>query len=126
LERALGAGFRAVVLAGSEERVEQLDALLWTYDDASFLPHGAARDGEPERQPIWLTARDENPNGATMLVLLDGMSSERLSEYQRCLDIFDASESAVAAARVRWKDAKAAGHTVTYWQQTGNGWERKA
>jgi DNA polymerase III subunit chi len=126
LERALGAGFRVVVLAGSPERVEHLDAVLWTYDEASFLPHGSSRDGEPARQPIWLTTEDENPNAATMLVLVDGMISARLAEYQRCLDVFDASEPSVVAARERWRSAKAAGHAVTYWQQTEKGWERKA
>jgi DNA polymerase-3 subunit chi len=126
LERALGAGYRVVVLAGSQERVDHLDAVLWTYDDASFLPHGTARDGEAERQPIWLTVADENPNGATMLVLVDGTMSERLGEYRRCLDIFDAGEESVAAARDRWRRAKAAGHAVTYWQQGERGWEQKA
>jgi DNA polymerase-3 subunit chi len=126
LERALGAGYRVVVLAGSQERVDHLDAVLWTYDDASFLPHGTARDGEAERQPIWLTVADENPNGATMLVLVDGTMSERLGEYRRCLDIFDAGEESVAAARDRWRQAKGAGHAVTYWQQGERGWEQKA
>ena len=126
LERALGAGYRVVVLAGSQERVDHLDAVLWTYDDVSFLPHGTARDGEAERQPIWLTVADENPNGATMLVLVDGTMSERLGEYRRCLDIFDAGEESVAAARDRWRRAKGAGHAVTYWQQGERGWEQKA
>ena len=126
LERALAAGFRVVVLAGSQERIDHLDGVLWTYDDASFLPHGSARDGDAERQPIWLTTADENPNGATMLVLVDGTTSAAIGDYRRCLDIFDASEASVAAARERWKRAKAAGHTVTYWQQTEKGWEQKA
>jgi DNA polymerase III subunit chi len=102
IERGLAAGFRIVVLAGSGERVDHLDAALWTYDDASFLPHGSRRDGKPERQPVWLTASDENPNGADMLVLTDGAASSRLAEYRRCLDLFDGSdESALAAARER-------------------------
>ncbi len=82
LERGLAAGFRIVVLAGSGERVDHLDATLWTYDDASFLPHGSRRDGKPERQPVWLTDSDENPNGADMLVLTDGAASSRLAERQ--------------------------------------------
>ncbi len=49
LERALAAGHRIVVMAGSPERVEHLNDLLWTYSEASFLPHGSARDGNAER-----------------------------------------------------------------------------
>jgi DNA polymerase-3 subunit chi len=126
LERGLAAGFRIVVLAGSGERVDHLDAALWTYDDASFLPHGSRRDGKPERQPVWLTDSDENPNQADMLVLTDGAASSRLAEYRRCLDLFDGSdETALAAARERWRLAKAAGHALTYWQQTATGWTKK-
>ncbi len=77
LERARAHGHPIVVRCGSAERVAQLDAVLWTYEEASFLPHGSARDGDAASQPIWLTDRDENPNRATMLVLVDGVEAER-------------------------------------------------
>ena len=126
LERARAQGYRIVVRAASAERIEHLNALLWTYDDASFLPHGAARDGNAAGQPIWLTERDENPNEATMLVLVDGVAAGDLSAFSRCADLFDGGDAdAVQAARERWRRAKAAGHTLTYWQQTAAGWEKK-
>jgi DNA polymerase III subunit chi len=127
LERALAEGYRVVVMAGSDERVAALDALLWTYSDASFLPHGAARDANAARQPVFLTAGDDNPNAATMLVLVDGVASARLGEFRRVCDMFDGNdEGAVAAARARWREAKAAGHDLVYWQQTQAGWEKRA
>ena len=127
IEKACAAGKRAVVLLGSKERVEAIDNLLWTHDDRSFLPHGSARDGYAADQPVWLTDTDENPNGAQILVLADGASSERVGEYERCLELFDGNDpAAVAAARARWKSYSAAGHDVTYWQQDARGkWERK-
>ena len=72
LERARAQGYRIVVRAASPDRVEHLNSVLWTYDEASFLPHGSARDGNAANQPIWLTDGDDNPNAATMLVLVDG------------------------------------------------------
>jgi DNA polymerase III subunit chi len=127
LERARGQDYRIVVRAASSERTEHLNALLWTYDEASFLPHGSARDGNPASQPIWLTDGEENPNGATMLVLVDGVDAADLATFARCLDLFDGNdEVAVEAARDRWRRAKSAGHTLTYWQQTAAGWEKKA
>lgn len=127
LEKVLESGARAVVMAGSEERVESLAVLLWTYHPNSFLPHGTARDGKPEVQPIWLTERDENPNGATILVLTDGASSEQVERYARCLEVFDGGDAeAVTRARERWRVYKDAGHNLTYWQQTeSGGWEKK-
>ena len=126
MERALKDGYRVLVMASSGDRVEHLNQLLWTYDEASFLPHGSARDGNADRQPIFLTASDENPNRATMLVLVDGAQGGALAGYARVCDMFDGNdETAVAAARQRWRDAKAAGHALTYWEQTGAGWVKR-
>lgn len=128
LEKAVQAGLRVVVRAGSEERVEHLNALLWTYAEDSWLPHGSARDGEAPFQPIWLTEAEENPNAATVLVLCDGVRPATLEGWDRCLDLFDGNdETAVLAARDRWKGWKADGHQLVYYQQTERGgWEEKS
>jgi DNA polymerase-3 subunit chi len=126
LERARAQGYRILVRAASAERIEHLNALLWTYDEASFLAHGSARDGNPASQPIWLSAGQDNPNDAAMLVLVDGIEAEDLASFARCADFFDGNDpAAVAAARERWRRAAASGHTLTYWQQTEAGWEKK-
>jgi DNA polymerase III subunit chi len=126
LERAWSQGYRIVVRAASRERVEHLDTVLWTYEEAAFLPHGSLRDGNPGMQPIWLTDRDDNPNGASMIVLTDGRDAEDLASFDRCADIFDGNDiNAVEAAQTRRRRAREAGHSVTYWQQTATGWDRK-
>lgn len=128
LAKSLERGWRVVVEAGSETRVEALDAHLWTYDDASFLPHGTASDGGPEDQPIYLTAGPENPNGAKARFLVDGAEPRDAESYARTILMFDGrDEEAVATARAHWKTLKAAGHEVSYWQQNDRGrWENKA
>ncbi|CAA7624500.1 DNA polymerase III, chi subunit [Candidatus Terasakiella magnetica] len=128
LDKALAAGFRAVVMAGSPERVEALNDRLWTYEPESWLPHGSAKDGDAALQPIWLTHTDENPNAATILVMCDGTASSMVATFSRCLDLFDGNDpEAVQAARERWKQWKAEGHTLIYYQQgDGGGWVEKA
>ena len=122
LEKTLERGQRAVVIAGSDERVESLNAQLWTTDERGFLPHGSAKDGHAEDQPVWLTARDENPNGAQVLFLTDGASSQSLAGYETCAILFDGTdETAVARARDQWRALKEAGHEVTYWKQDEQG-----
>ena len=88
----------------------------------------SARDGEADRQPVWLTHLDENPNGAAFLFVADRARSEKVGDYKRCFELFDGrDEEAVADSRERWKAYKAAGHAVVYWQQTAaGGWEKKA
>src|SRR5690606_39810714 len=62
-------------------------------DLRGFLPHGNKRDGHAARQPIWLTAEDENPNGAQVLFLTDGATSDRVPEYQLCIELFDGNDA---------------------------------
>ena len=126
LQRVADSGLRAVLMAGSRERIEHLNTVLWTYDQDSFLAHGAAGDGAPEEQPIFLTEHEENPNGATVLVMVDGADPAFKGDFDRCLDMFDGHDAeAVAAARARWSAAKDAGHAVTYWKQTdAGGWQK--
>jgi len=126
LGRTLDAGERAVVRCGSAERVAALDAALWLCHEPVWLPHGTAAMGHAEMQPIWLTAEDDAPNGARFLFLVDGADSARLETFARVFDLFDGNDAVqVAQARERWKAAKAAGHALAYWQQTGGGWEKK-
>lgn len=123
LEKTLERGLKAVVMTGSSERAEALTQLLWTYRADRFLPHGNAKDGNPELQPIWITAEDERPNGAEYLFLTDGAISAKLGAYARVCDLFDGNNpDAVAAARRRWATAKSEEHQLSYWQQTDKGW----
>jgi|TARA_B110000438_G_scaffold300855_1_gene354247 DNA polymerase-3 subunit chi len=128
LDKVRQAGHKAVVVAGSQDRVESLSGVLWAHDPNSWLAHGTAKDGHAADQPIWLTDQMENPNESTILVLTDGMSASGLESYQRCLDLFDGSNpDALGSARERWSAARAQGHELHYWQQTDRGgWEEKA
>jgi DNA polymerase-3 subunit chi len=127
LGRTLAAGQRAVVCCGSAAGIAALDKALWECADPDWLPHGTAADGDAELQPIWLATDDAALNGARFLFLVQGAASERLGEFDRVFDLFDGRDpDAVAAARQRWREAKAAGHTLTYWQQGERRWEKKA
>jgi DNA polymerase III subunit chi len=123
LEKSLERGWRVVVQAASEERVEALDAYLWTYRDDAFLPHGTSKEGEAAAQPVLLTTGEDNPNSANVRFLIDGAAvPAEAGSYQRIVLIFDGEdEAAVATARERWKEAKAAGHETTYWQPDEHG-----
>jgi DNA polymerase-3 subunit chi len=128
LERTLERGWRAVVQVGAQERLEALDDALWTYRPDSFLPHGRARDGYADAQPIFLTTGDDTPNGAGVRFVVDGARPAAFTGFVRIILLFDGRDpDALAAARAQWKTAKATGAKVTYWQQSDAGrWEQKA
>lgn len=130
LGRTLAEGERALVLCGSDERLEALDAALWLSADPIWLPHGTARTGDAELQPIWLSNHPEDaaraPNAARFLFLVDGVGVTDFARFTRIFDLFDGSdENEVVAARGRWESAKTAHCTLAYWRQEPNGWARK-
>jgi DNA polymerase-3 subunit chi len=127
LERALEEGRRVLVRASSDEMVAALNERLWTYDESSFLPHGAAGDGDPMTQPIFLTSGLANPNAATMLVQLSGApASEADNAFDLVVLLFDGrDEAALAHARGEWRRLKDQGRTISYWREGDEGgWER--
>ncbi len=131
LERALAQGWRAVVQAASEERLDALDEVLWTYADDSFLAHGRARDGDAEMQAVYLTCGGENPNAARLRLFVDGAdlagSLAPDAAYERAILLFDGNDpDQLDAARAQWKALKSSGFALTYWQQNERGgWEKE-
>jgi DNA polymerase III subunit chi len=133
LEKTRERGWKALVRASSDERIATLDSHLWTYRDESFLPHALLRDPHAAEQPILLTTTSGNPNGADVLFFVDGAAAEDwsapdIAAAARVVLIFDGRDpTALEAAREHWKQAKAGGHDVTYWQQAATGkWEKRA
>jgi DNA polymerase-3 subunit chi len=128
LEKTLARGWKALVRSTARERIEHLDGWLWSYRDEAFLPHGLENEPMAERQPILITTRMDNLNGADALFLIDGAEAGDVSAYARCVLLFDGrDEAATAAARGRWLGFKQAGAAVSYWRQGENGaWRKEA
>lgn len=103
LEKVLNSGQRAVVRCPTAERAERLDDWLWSYEEASFLPHGQAKDAHADRQPIVVTHEAVNPNKAQILVRLSGAQADDYADFERVLEVFAGTEEGRAAARERWK-----------------------
>jgi DNA polymerase-3 subunit chi len=125
VEKSLARGWRAAIKTDSSERSDALDTLLWTYDDQSFLPHAQLADGEASGQPVLITVEEGNPNAAQIFFYVGGALPsdwDTLGELARVVLLFDGrDETALAQARAAWKEAKTAGHDVTYWKETPSG-----
>lgn len=128
VERAYAKGHRIVVRLADAGSVDRLNDALWIYRPDSFLPHGTVKEGQAEHQPIWLTAGNDNPNKADVIILTGGTECSNLNEYTLCCEILDGQNpEQVENARTRWKTYKSQGHTITYWQQNDAGkWEQKS
>lgn len=129
LEKSLARGWRAVVRCGSEAGMTALDAALWTWRDEAFLPHGTSAAAHPERQPIYLTLGDDCPNGAALLVLVDGAraQSAEMARFERTCVFFDGGDArALEQAREDWRRVRAAGLPARYWAQEQGRWVQKS
>jgi len=128
LERTLARKWRALVRTTAKDRLDHLDAALWSYRDEAFLPHGVEGEPHAERQPVLLTTDKANTNAAQALFLIDGAEPDDLDGFERGLVLFDGrDESQVERARGQWKALKTRGINVSYWRESAErGWEKQA
>lgn len=129
VERCLARDWKVLVQVGDAAMLEALDEALWTYNDASFLPHAAEGRSNfgAEAHPVWLSSSQEASLGRHIHFAVAGAVPDQSQATERLIYMFDGHNSdAVIQARERWKVEKAAGHTLTYWQQQGSGWEKKS
>jgi DNA polymerase-3 subunit chi len=82
-------------------------------------------DGEASSQPVLITVEEGNPNSAQIFFYVGGALPADwniLADLARVVLLFDGRDAAaLAVARAAWKDAKAAGHDVTYWKESPSG-----
>ncbi len=122
LGRTLALGERALVVCPDDSTMKTLDTALWTCPNPDWLPHGGKTTPHPEWQPVYLTVGSENPAEAGFLFRIGGAEADVLG-FKRVFDLFDGNdEEQVLAARGRWREAKAAGHSLAYWKQEKSGW----
>lgn len=129
LQKCLEVGWRVLAVSPRPERLAKLDAALWTFDDASFLPHGQADAPglDVARQPVLLTSKLDNTNNAEALMLMDGMEAPVGAAFRRCMVMFEDGDTGTRnKARAQFKAAKDAGLVTRYFQQTPRGGWKEA
>ena len=127
LEKTIERGWRAVVETSSRERASAIDAMLWTYRDDSFLPHGVAGEESDADQPVLIVMDETNPNAANVRFYVDRAVPRSGEGYERIFFLFSGHDpDAVTEARGAWQQLKT-DNTLTYWQQDDAGrWAKKA
>lgn len=127
MEKAYGAGLRTLVVAESNERIAQLNQLLWTYNPDSFLPHGSDKEPHSEDQPILLSSDLNQAPNRPLLCVTHPFMPEKPHCFERIIDIFDGQNAQeLELVRQRWISYKNNGFSVSYFKQSENGaWEQK-
>jgi len=121
LEKCYKSDYKTIVKVSNEEVQESLNKTLWTFAQKSFIPHGSANDAKPEMQPIYITTTSENPNNASVLMLVGTMDGI-YDDFERVFVIFDGrDDGAMAQAKGVMEKLQTSKNQVSYFQQTKDG-----
>lgn len=109
-EKAFGLGHRVFVHAGSEGEARELDDLMWTFRDGSFLPHGLS--GEAAEAPVHIGAGAEPGQGFHLLINLGAEVPGFFSRFERVAEVVDGGEAGKARGRERFRFYKDRGYPL--------------
>ena len=125
LKKCLEQQWKVVIQCASEEVRDELNYLLWTFDKESFLPHGTESDGYSEKQPVYLTCKNENPNGSKAKLLFGTVVAsevESISEFDRYMIFISGNDqNLVTASNEFCTQLVKSGHQAKYRQQNSKG-----
>ena len=110
-EKVAGMGHRVFVQAESEGAARELDELMWTYHDRSFLPHCLAVDPDTEAT-VHIGPGAEPATGFHLLINLGQEVPGFFSRFERVAEVVDGDESRKAQGRERFRFYKDRGYPL--------------
>lgn len=102
-ERAHGDGRRVLIHCPDLDLARQLDRLLWTFRDGSFLPHGLVGEVKPAYTPVLLSTDGEPADEDQVLINLSAEVPEFFGRFERLCEPLDREPTVLRAGRTRWK-----------------------
>lgn len=122
-KRVLGEGARVLVVSADAQQRAAISRALWQAGPDSFLANGEADAPGAAAQPILLSADLSAPNGATHVILADGVFRDAPG-FTRIFVLF--APDAAPAARAAWRaqDGRADVERAYFAQDNGR-WVKK-
>lgn len=122
-EKAYGLRHTIYIHTNSPQHTTQLDKLLWTFRDGSFVPHQVHSPEESHNSPV-IIGHETNPDEelAThhqLLINLDQTVPPFFSRFERVAEIVSADEQQRSTARERFKFYRQRGYELQTHELTG-------
>ena len=106
VDKAMQRNQHVFIHAASETEARQLDELLWTFSQGSFIPHSvlAAAGAPPPREPV-LIGFGVEPTGDRWDVMINLAADvpEFFSRYQRVAEVVDGDGARREQSRDRYR-----------------------
>ena len=117
LKEILPQGKTALIVAGDDDLAEKVDALLWTMEQQSFVPHCLAEHSLAAETPVRITGENfpddsESPPPNEVLVNLHSEIPSLFSRYRRLLEIVGEDEADKECGRKRYRHYKERGYEI--------------
>ncbi|MGB9429452.1 MAG: DNA polymerase III subunit chi [Gammaproteobacteria bacterium] len=109
-EKLFGLGQRSFVHLGSETDARELDELMWTFRDRSFLPHAFA--GADASVPVQLGCGEEPKQEFHLLINLAPDVPAFFSRFERVAEVVDANAVIKVQGRERFRFYKDRGYPL--------------
>jgi DNA polymerase-3 subunit chi len=110
-EKAYEQGHRVVVRTPDTAATAQVDEMLWTFSDRSFVPH-CVWPGEPalvEATPVLVSSAAGPDTHRGVLINLTTSVPEDGAVFERVLEIVAADDESKRLARTRWRTYRESG-----------------
>jgi DNA polymerase-3 subunit chi len=111
-EKAYSQGLKVYIHTASQSEAQQLDELLWTFRDRSFLPHAlhSAVTGDP---PPILLGHDYEPSTHTDVLINLGNDIPRFfGRFERVAELVDQRTELLAQSRERFRYYRERGYEL--------------
>lgn len=104
-----------VVMAASQQELQQLDNMLWTMSELDFLPHVSAGDPLAAETPVVLAVPGQGPlPHHQVLVNLAPETPAEFASFERLIEIVSTQETDVLAGRKRYMYYKERGYALQH------------
>lgn len=117
VEKAYQLGHRVHIHADSEEAARAFDALLWTFRDASFVPHELAPAEDPDC-PVTIGHDPEGVGPGDVLINLAAEVPVCFSRFERVAEILDEDPATRGAGRERYRYYRDRGYALNHHEIT--------
>jgi DNA polymerase III subunit chi len=116
LEKAYQRGHRVFVYCDSQTDAEQLDELLWTYKDESFIPHNLQGEGPEPPPPVQIGYGAEPRGFDDILLNMSTTIPPYFTRFGRVMEIVKGDDAGKNTSREHYREYRAKGcelHTHT-------------
>jgi DNA polymerase-3 subunit chi len=112
-EKACDQGLRVAVRTASPSETAELDELLWTFSDRSFVPHAVwpAEPAVAAHTPVLIASGALPDSHRDVLINLAADGPAEPTRFARICEVVGADEDLKRRARLRWRTYSESGLT---------------